>query len=288
VNIPGVLAGNFPPGIWSFTGAVRAVDNLLRTNAAAYDAVRFRDRRDAGGGRSPAEVGLVQNMPAFTPADPTRPEDVAATEHADYLFNRLFVNAAVRGELDADFDQVEDSGERPAGPRKADFLGVNYYFRARVSALGGSLTPRIPVLDFLPAQSYRSGLHPDDPPCPTECSDLGNEIYPRGFRDVLALAGSYGIPVYVTENGIADADDDQRRRFLRDHLRAMHDAIEVDGVREVRGYFHWSLLDNFEWAEGYGPRFGLYSVVPGSPARRARPSARLYARIARANGLPAD
>jgi beta-glucosidase/6-phospho-beta-glucosidase/beta-galactosidase len=86
--------------------------------------------------------------------------------------------------------------------------------------------------------------------------------------------------VVVTENGIADADDDQRRDYLVDHLRVLREVMRAREAR-VTGYFHWSLFDNFEWAEGYAPKFGLYDI-----RRRVRPSARVYARIARTGNLP--
>jgi len=101
---------------------------------------------------------------------------------------------------------------------------------------------------------------------------------------VLQEAATYGKPIYVTENGIDDADDDQRPGYLRSYLGALHDAI-ASGV-DVRGYFHWSLVDNFEWSEGFAARFGLFSFDPRTLRRTERPSARLFRRIATANALP--
>lgn len=286
VNAPGVLAGNFPPGVFSFTAARIVLRRLADANAAAYDAIKAQDREDAGGDRRRARVGVVQNMIAFTPASPSSASDVRGAEHADYLFNRLFLDAVVKGYRDADADgriTASERDRRRAG--KADFLGVNYYFRGRVTGQDAPLTPVIPVLDFLPATTYRTPSTPNAPPCPTTCTDFGWEIYPQGFRQVLKTAGAYGLPLYVTENGIADADDDQRPAYLRSHLRAMRDAIRAKEA-DVRGYFHWSLTDNFEWAVGYGQKFGLYAFDPRTLARTARPSARLFARVARTGQIP--
>lgn len=102
---------------------------------------------------------------------------------------------------------------------------------------------------------------------------------------MIGTAAGFGLPVYVTENGIADADDDQRPAYLTDHLRQLQLAIREDAA-DVRGYFHWSLMDNFEWVYGYQPKFGLYSFDPGTLERTPRPSAELYARIANENALP--
>jgi beta-glucosidase/6-phospho-beta-glucosidase/beta-galactosidase len=102
---------------------------------------------------------------------------------------------------------------------------------------------------------------------------------------VLGTADSYGLPIYVTETGIADGDDDQRAGYLKSHLRQLRRAIRRDGV-DARGLFHWSLTDNLEWVYGYEPKFGLYSFDPETLRRTPRPSARLYARVARRNALP--
>jgi beta-glucosidase/6-phospho-beta-glucosidase/beta-galactosidase len=280
-NIPGVVAGNYPPGAFSFTGAIRVVRNLVRANAVAHDALKSWDRV----GR--ARVGLVQNMIAFTPAKPSKRADRLAARHADYLFNRLFLNAAVLGRTDDDANgRISRSERHPALAHKADFIGVNYYFRGRAAALGGKLTPAIPVLDFLPATAYRTPLAPDAPRCPTTCSDFGSEIYPQGLRDVLRTAGSYKLPVYVTENGIADARDRRRAGYVVRHLLVVQRAIE-DRLADVRGYIYWSLTDNLEWSSGFFPKFGLFAFNPKTLARRERPSARLLARIARANRVPA-
>lgn len=140
-----------------------------------------------------------------------------------------------------------------------DWIGVNYYSRTFV----GWPWPR--------NGSAGSGRR----------TDYGWEIYPRGLYDVLKRVGRYGKPVVITENGISDADDDQRAAYIVEHVREIQRAIQ-DGV-DVRGYLHWTLLDNFEWAEGYEQRFGL-----ATRDRQLRPSARVYGAIARANGLPDD
>jgi beta-glucosidase len=141
---------------------------------------------------------------------------------------------------------------------RLDWLGVNYYSRTIV----GWPWPKTPA---------GSG----------ERSDFGWEIYPQGLYQVLRYLGKFGKPVVITENGISDADDDQRPEYIVAHLRKIHRAIQ-DGV-DVRGYMHWSLLDNFEWAAGYQQWFGL-----ATRDRRLRPSAQLYGAIARANTVADD
>ncbi|MCA1647855.1 MAG: family 1 glycosylhydrolase [Chloroflexi bacterium] len=140
-----------------------------------------------------------------------------------------------------------------------DWIGVNYYSRTLV----GWPWPGPRDLDA------------------AERTDFGWEIYPQGLYDVLRRVGQYGKPVVITENGIADEDDDQRPAYIVAHIRQLHRAIAA-GV-DLRGYMHWTLLDNFEWAEGFEQHFGL-----ANRARQLRPSASLYGRIARANALAED
>jgi beta-glucosidase/6-phospho-beta-glucosidase/beta-galactosidase len=207
-------------------------------------------------------------------------------EHADYVFNRVFLNAAVKGWDDKDVDGRIEAGERRRDLRgRADFIGVNYYFRSRVTELPGPASSTVALFDFLPTNTYRYPLNPAGPPCPTVCTDFGAEVYPQGFRGVLRTAGSYGLPVYVTENGLADADDDMRSEYLVDHLRVLRGAMR-DGLARVKGYFAWSLMDNFEWAAGYYPKFGFFSYDPRTLARHERPSARLFHTISRFGRLP--
>ncbi|MBM3270052.1 MAG: glycoside hydrolase family 1 protein [Candidatus Sericytochromatia bacterium] len=149
-----------------------------------------------------------------------------------------------------------------------DFIGVNYYTRAHL---------RFPRVILALAGAPRN--------------DLGWEIYPDGLYEALKLAGEYarprGIPVYVTENGIDDRLGERRSAYLVDHLRAVHRAVS-EGV-DVRGYIHWTLMDNFEWAEGYAPRFGLFYVDRENDlARVPTPAVGVFRTVTTHNGLTPD
>ena len=216
-NVPGLFGSYWPPGVFSFTGAIAALINLERANTAAYDALKRFDRRDA-------RVGPVMNMVAFTPADPTSPRD-AGHRHADYLFNRLFLNGVVNGRRRRERERDDRAGGgRPARAQgrfhRRQLLLPRPCHRRRGAAVARDPGPRLSPLGLL-----SDPVHAPAPPCPTTCSELGSEIYPHGFRQVLETAGSYRLPVYVTENGIADADDDQRPAYLVDHLRQLRLAI---------------------------------------------------------------
>lgn len=114
-------------------------------------------------------------------------------------------------------------------------------------------------------------------------NDLGWDLEPEAIESVLHSVAHYGKPIYITESGLADAEDKNRLPFIQKTLGAVHRAIEK-GV-PVRGYFHWSLLDNFEWSEGYWPRFGLISVDFHTQKRTVRPSALAYAKVCQENAL---
>jgi beta-galactosidase len=285
VNLPGIIGTNFPPGAFTFTGLITVLINEIEGHAAAYDALKAADGVDADGDGSNATVGVVHNMVAFEPSSPSSANDVLGAQHAQYLFNQLFLNSVILGQTDPNADGISDPGEFRADlVGKSDFVGLNYYFRGRILGLGAPITPVLPLFDFLPLTEYRTPQNPTAPTCPSVCTEFGWEIYPRGMEQVLATAGSYGLPVYITENGLADGDDDQRRSYLVRHLQQIEKAI-TNGVADVRGYHHWSLIDNYEWTSGFYPRFGLISYDPDTLARRPRRSARIYKSIAKRNAL---
>lgn len=150
-----------------------------------------------------------------------------------------------------------------------DFIGVNYYFHNRVTRDGGG------KFIFVDVRSENR-----------ESSDLGWEIYAPGLFDVLMDRQKYNLPIYITENGIATINDDKRTRFIVSHLKELYHATKA-GI-DVRGYFHWALLDNFEWDKGYEPRFGLIGVDYKTMERTIRPSAQVYARICTENAIAHD
>ncbi|MDO8570604.1 MAG: glycoside hydrolase family 1 protein [Candidatus Daviesbacteria bacterium] len=146
-----------------------------------------------------------------------------------------------------------------------DFLGLNYYFHYRLKEDGG-LIPEVTNV-----RSYTK-----------EVSDLGWEIFPEGMFDILTDMAD-GLPIYITECGIATSNDDRRIRFVMQYLQEVYRAIAA-GVK-VKGFFYWSLLDNFEWADGFDPKFGLIEVDFKTQKRTVRPSAEIYADIAKNNGI---
>ena len=195
-----------------------------------------------------------------------------------YLTNTIWPNAFVRGDLDADFDErLDGPNDRRADPALAnrlDYMGVNYYGPGRVLALGRS---SIGPLTGLPQLSRIDDERPH--------TEFGWSIDASGFRTVLDEMTIYALPILITENGIADSTDAQRPRYLADHIYVLQKAVQ-DGI-DIRGYYHWTLLDNFEWAAGYCPRFGLVAVDFSAPqkTRTNRPSTEVFKEIIGARGV---
>jgi beta-glucosidase/6-phospho-beta-glucosidase/beta-galactosidase len=285
INFPGV-GTFFPPGVFNFNAVLQAIPNLAAAHARAYDALHVTDTTDANGDGVPVAAGVVHNMVAFHPKDPMVQNDIDGAAHGDYIYNRVFLHAITSGAFDTNIDgDTTDPGEtRPDLAGRSDFIGVNYYLRADTQGLGFPVSPVFPLFDFLPTFAYATPQNPGGDPCPTSCTDFGWQIYPEGLREMLTFAGSLGPPIYITENGLADAADAKRAKFIFDHLSVVQDVI-ADGVADVRGFFHWSLTDNFEWSSGYYPKFGLFAFDPVTGRRKTRRSARVYRTIARRNGI---
>jgi beta-glucosidase/6-phospho-beta-glucosidase/beta-galactosidase len=164
--------------------------------------------------------------------------------------------------------------EKLRGRRTFDFIGVNYYTRAYVQWRPRSKTqesiPQIPVgISFARRRE--------------QASDLGWAVHPKGLRRILESLRRFNAPIYITENGIADATDDLRSQYLHAHLTEVARA-RVSGL-DVRGYYHWSLIDNFEWIKGFWPRFGLAAIDYETMQRSPRPSAKYYRELIEAHGF---
>jgi len=252
------VTGRWPPGRRSLRAAFRVLTHLVRAHALAYRTVHRLQPE--------AQVGLAHYFRLFDPASPRSPWDRRVAALQDRLVNRSFLDAVTSGRVQA-FPWV---ARIPEAADTLDFVGVNYYTRDLV-AFDLDAPRRLFGRNFL------------DPTRPHSDGEYG-EIYPEGMYRVLRLARRYHRPIYITENGLPDADDDQRGEFIVSHLREVRRAIE-EGV-DVRGYYHWSLVDNFEWAEGWTLRFGLIALDPVTQRRTPRPSADLYAQICRRNALP--
>jgi len=271
----GYLHGTLAPGHRNRFEAPIATHHLLRAHGAAVQAYRASGRH---------QVGIVVNLePKYAASE--RDEDVAATARADAYMNLQYLDPVLLGRYPDALPQVfGDAWPRwPAEDlalirQPIDFVGVNYYTRS---------VTRFDADHWL---LHAAGVRQKR----ATYTETGWEVFPRGLCDTLKrVKERYGNPpLYVTENGAAFFDpptadegrvrDPLRVAYLRDHLRAVHDAIAA-GV-DVRGYFAWSLLDNFEWSLGYSKRFGIVHVDFATQARTPKDSARFYADVIATNG----
>lgn len=262
----GYETGEHAPGIRDRRAALQAAHHLLLAHGSALPALR----NEAPGAR----MGIVLNLnPCYPASDDSR--DAQAALRFDGFFNRWYLDPLLRGRYPADvwngygedIPRVEAGDlEKISGP--IDFLGVNYYSRA--------------VLADEPDAPWP---HARGVPGRAEVTDMGWEVYPRGLSDLLRrLREEYRTPpLYIAENGAAypdevvdgKVDDAERVAYLERHLTALEDAR--DAGADVRGYFLWSLLDNFEWALGYEKRFGIVHVDFDTQARTPKRSAYWYA-----------
>ncbi|AGL19093.1 GH1 family beta-glucosidase [Actinoplanes sp. N902-109] len=272
--IVGYAEGRHAPGATEGHGALAAAHHLLVGHGQAVAAIRAASPR--------ARVGITLNLSPAVPAGDTE-ADRAAADRMDLLVNRQFTDPVLGGGYPAGLEQlfagVSDLSFRRDGDlaligTPLDFLGVNYYYRIHAAD--------VPVEQRDPA--LRSASDIGVRPAPRDgvpTTDLGWPIEPWGLHDTLAeLAGRYPAlpPVYVTENGVAQVSDGHTEDLDRIHFIAGHLAAAARAAAEttvdLRGYFYWSLLDNFEWARGYAPRFGLVHVDYPTGTRTPRASYR--------------
>jgi beta-glucosidase len=288
----GYGSGAHAPGIAGTQQALAATHHLLLSHGLAVRAMRAVGHRDAN-------LGITLNLAPIRSASGA-PADNGAATRVDGNLNRLYLDPVFRGRYPEDMLWVYGAGSMRLPvldgdlrlvSSPLDFLGVNYYAPQTVAAR----RPAAPAPD-----PSRYGLNADTvlPPA-VETTEMGWPIQPQGLYDLLArLSREYtSLPLYITENGAAFADrmdsrelgevvDTARIAYLRSHIEAAHQAIR-DGV-DLRGYFVWSLLDNFEWAEGYSKRFGLLFVDYPTQRRVPKSSYWWYRAVIGANGIPGE
>lgn len=295
----GHASGEHAPGRQEGAGALVAAHHLLLAHGQAVEALR--------GAGTTAELGITLNFTVADPADPSSAADRDAARRIDGLHNRLFADPVLRGEYPADVladtadlrwqgrpwqEWVRD-GDLARIHQPVDLLGVNYYQGAAVSAVpaaDGGVHPGPGGREVRsPYVGCESFSYPDRG---LPVTDMGWDVQPEGLTRLLRrLSQEYRVPLYVTENGAAYDDevvdgqvlDEGRRAFVEAHLAAVLDAIEAGA--DVRGFFQWSLLDNFEWAHGYRRRFGIVHVDYETQVRTPKASARWYAGVVRTGRL---
>ena len=251
INEPNVYAtqayvfGDWPPGQRQVGAAMAVMSHLAQAHVRAYQLIHAIQPQ--------AKVGVANHLRVFDPANPRSPIDLVGARVMEHLFQGAIMQAMSYGH----FPLPLRGGPAIKRGRYYDFTGINYYTRSWVTGASEGVRPNSPV------------------------NDLGWEIYPQGlFRLLRRVARRYPGPIYITENGTADAADAFRPRFLYDHLRAV---VAAGGV--VQRYYHWCFTDNWEWIEGEIPRFGLVHLDYETQARTIKESGRLFADIIAHGGV---
>jgi len=270
----GYQDGYHAPGLTDQNAAVAAAHHLLLSHGRAVPVIRANSQN--------AYVGITLNLTPQVPASPSIPDRRLATWIDGYI-NRYFLDPLVGRGYPADIAavygksmDVVEPGDLDEIAVPIDFLGVNYY--TRNITRDDSVEANLPVT-----------IQPGD-----EITEMDWEVYPQGLYNILGrLHFDYGFPaIYITENGAAfvdnispdgQVDDQQRLSYIKRHLEMIHKAIQIGGP--VKGYFAWSLLDNFEWGFGYSKRFGIVYVDYQTQQRTLKSSAKWYRQVILDNGL---
>jgi len=286
----GYASGDHAPGRQLGTDALKAAHHLLLGHGLAVQRMRA--------GRHAATIGITLNLYSVRPASASD-ADAEAARRTDGIGNRLFLDPVLQGRYPADvladtgltdwFAEQADDLAVIAAP--LDFVGVNYYSRhtAAAPADGVFADPAVPSASPGSERVEMVDTGADK-------TFMGWEVHPDGLVDVVAMVAERapGVPVYITENGAAYDDevsadgtveDEDRRRFLEQHLAACADAVAA-GL-PLRGYFAWSFLDNYEWAFGLSRRFGIVRVDYETQERTVKRSGRWFGELLAARGRSA-
>jgi beta-glucosidase len=266
INEPNVYAyaaytvGAFPPGEKNLGRALDVIGQLIRAHARAYAVIHRL--------RPTARVGIAHHYRGIHPAHRLNPLEQASAALRHRIFNEAVPRAVVDGwlRLPGRSYRIREA----AGTQ--DFFGLNYY------------TDEIVQMDLRrPRELFGRSAYPKG-------ADLSPNRFiantPAGFWRALVWARRFRLPIVITENGVEDDTDGLRPRYLATHLRQLWRAANFNW--QIEGYYHWTLVDNFEWERGWTQRFGLWALDPLTQERRQRPSAAFYADICRRNALTSE
>ncbi|TAE30924.1 MAG: glycoside hydrolase family 1 protein [Candidatus Kapaibacterium sp.] len=274
INEPNIYAsfayiiGEYPPGVKNIGLALKVLNHLIKAHAKAYHILKAAQPE--------AQVGIVVHLPVFAPLRKGNWVDKLSARCADWMFSGILLEALQTGKIHAPVgffekhDFIKDSN---------DFIGLNYYVRMFASPRH-ALATALNSLDEHHGVFRRTGLE--------RLTQSGWAVYAKGlYKCLKRLHKKFGLPLYITENGIATDDDEWRKTYIRKHLKQVHKALQKG--MDVRGYFYWSNLDNFEWSYGFEPRFGLIAVDYEDDCKRTiRDSAWMYAKIIEERGFEVE
>ena len=256
----GWLGGAFPPGKNDTALAGTVMHHLILAHAAAYKVIHELQPQ--------ARVGVAHHYRTFWPASPSSPFDKFIVNFIDTNFNQIFPSAVSRGE----YKFLFGTKHVPEAKGTQDYFGLNYYSGEQVH-----FDP------FNRREFFHKRYFPTDATL-SETGFIAN--LPQAFFQALKWANSFGLPIIITENGVEDSSDSFRPMYLSEHIHQIWRAVNFNWP--VKGYFQWSLVDNFEWERGWSQRFGLWGLDLETQKRIRRPSVDLYEAICRSNALTSE
>ncbi len=261
INEPGVYMfssyfdGSFPPGVSDPKRAAQVLENLIKAHVQVYQAIKSLPGGDS------AQIGIVKNLTQMDAYRRWNLLDQFIKYMADANYNEVILKTFKTGKYSFNMPgMVHLSATISDAPHTLDFVGLNYYSHYAFK-FTGDLDKSLQPLPY-PGETM---------------TDMDYGMYPEGIYRAIRRISKLGVPIIITENGIADAKDNRRAKFIDTYLYAVSKAIE-DGY-DVRGYYYWSLMDNFEWNLGYSEKFGLYAVDFKTQQRTLREGAKKYIEI---------
>lgn len=258
----GYISGVFPPGQSNLPMAATVLKNMLIAHTRVYKKLK-----SLPGGKD-AQIGIVHQYITFE-AHSWNLLEAAPCVFMRYIFNDVIMHFLQTGQLFPNIPYLRTT--IPDAPECNDFIGLNFYSHIVIESniLGSLWDLNINKEMFGKPSCFQGEV----------MTDMPYSVYPEGLYDAIKAVAKLGKPIYITENGVPDECDDRRPLFIKRYLYAMSRAIK-EGC-DVRGYFYWSLMDNFEWNEGYTKKFGLYEIDFATQKRMLRPGAECYKRAIR-------
>jgi len=250
----GYIEGCIPPGYKDFELGIKALKNILLCHSHIYDLIHSKNKN--------SQISIAHNMAVFAPWIKWNPLDRILAKLAKRFYNHSIIEGFLNGKIVIKLPTLKSYEIEVPIKGKLDFFGINYYTRIHMR-----FNPfKKLFVEFRHRDIDGHGL-----------TDMGWEIYPKGLKKVLRYASQLQVPLIITENGIATKDDNKKMKFIKAHVDVIESAIK-EGI-DVRGYFYWSLIDNYEWLHGLDARFGLYKVDFKNYRRIPTKAASFYSHI---------
>jgi len=256
----GYFEGCTPPGKRDASLGIEALKNVLTCHGKAYDVIHSAIPQ--------AMVSVAHNMAALAPWRRWNPLDLMLARVARHFYNHSLLEAFHSGRLMIKFPFKKEREIAVPLKDKLDFFGVNYYTRTHMR--------------FNPFRKMGVEMRHRDIDG-YGLTDMGWEIHPRGLERVLRYASRLNVPLIITENGIATRDSEKKIRFMKRHVDIIEKCMK-EGM-DIRGYFYWSLIDNYEWLQGLDARFGLYKVDFETLERKPTNAAAYYSYLIRSRNF---